>query len=70
MELKRPDPEQAYWGLRAMKTVAMADGALDASELHMRESIQWILGTNTSAGGARSHYAGGSGAVSDVTTGT
>jgi uncharacterized tellurite resistance protein B-like protein len=44
MELKRLDPEQAYWGVRAMKTVAMADGALDASELHM-ESIQRILGT-------------------------
>jgi tellurite resistance protein len=45
MELKTPDPEQAYWGVRAMKSVAMADGALDASELHMVESIQRILGT-------------------------
>ena len=27
MELKIPSPEQAYWGLRAMKTVALADGA-------------------------------------------
>jgi hypothetical protein len=35
MELTIPSPEQAYWGLRAMKTVAMADGALDDSELHM-----------------------------------
>ena len=35
MELKMPSPEQAYWGLRAMKTVAMADGALNASEHHM-----------------------------------
>ena len=39
MELKIPSPEQAYWGLRAIKTVAMADGALDDSELHMLESI-------------------------------
>jgi len=46
MELKRPSSEQAYWGLRAMKTVAMADGALEASEVHMMESIQRILGTN------------------------
>lgn len=46
MELKIPSPEQAYWGLRAMKTVAMADGALDASERHiMMESIQKIFGT-------------------------
>lgn len=45
MELKIPSPEQAYWGLRAMKTVAMADGALNASERHMLESIQRIFGT-------------------------
>ena len=45
MELKMPSPEQAYWGLRAMKTVAMADGALDASELHMMEAVQQIIGT-------------------------
>lgn len=32
MELKMPSPEQAHWGLRAMKTVAMADGALDESD--------------------------------------
>jgi hypothetical protein len=31
MELKVPSPEQAYWGLRAMKTVAQADGTLDDS---------------------------------------
>ncbi|WP_447983197.1 hypothetical protein [Nitrospira sp. Nam74] len=48
MELKKPSPEQAYWGLRAMKTVALADGALDASELHMILSIQRILGTTHS----------------------
>ena len=29
MELKMPTAEQAYWGLRAMKTVALADGVLD-----------------------------------------
>jgi uncharacterized tellurite resistance protein B-like protein len=45
MELKLPSPEQAYWGLRAMKTVAMADGTLDASERHMLESIQRVFGT-------------------------
>jgi uncharacterized tellurite resistance protein B-like protein len=45
MELKLPSPEQAYWGLRAMKTVAMADGTLNASERHMLESIQRIFGT-------------------------
>ncbi len=45
MELKIPSPEQAYWGLRAMKTVAMADGALDASELHMMASVQGVVGT-------------------------
>ena len=45
MELKMPSSEQAYWGLRAMKTVAMADGAIDASEQHMMESIQRIFGT-------------------------
>ncbi len=45
MELKIPSPEQAFWGLRAMKTVAMADGALDASERHMMQSIQRVFGT-------------------------
>ena len=45
MELKIPSPEQAYWGLRAMKTVAMADGTLDASERHMMEAVQRIFGT-------------------------
>jgi len=45
MELKLPNSEQAYWGLRAMKTVAMADGALSASEHHMLESIQRIFDT-------------------------
>jgi tellurite resistance protein len=45
MELKIPSPEQAYWGLRAMKTVAMADGALHASELRMMGAIQEIAGT-------------------------
>ena len=45
MELNIPSAEQAYWGLRAMKTVAMADGALDASERQMLESIQRIFGT-------------------------
>jgi hypothetical protein len=35
MDLKMPSPEQAFRGLRAMKTVAMADGELSASEPHM-----------------------------------
>lgn len=43
MELKMPSPEQAYWGLRAMKTVALADGALDESERHMLEGIPRIF---------------------------
>ncbi|BCA55267.1 hypothetical protein W02_24070 [Nitrospira sp. KM1] len=46
MELRLPTPEQAYWGLRAMKTVALADGVLDESEAHMLTSIQRILGTD------------------------
>ena len=46
MELKMPTVEQAYWGLRAMKTVALADGALDDTERHMLASVQTILGTN------------------------
>jgi hypothetical protein len=46
MELKIPSLEQAYWGLRAMKTVALADGELSASELHMLEAIQRIHGTS------------------------
>jgi tellurite resistance protein len=45
MELKIPSPEQAYWGLRAMKTVALADGMLDDSERHMMEAVQRVFGT-------------------------
>jgi uncharacterized tellurite resistance protein B-like protein len=45
MELKMPSPEQAYWGLRAMKTIAMADGALNESERHMLASVQQVIGT-------------------------
>jgi tellurite resistance protein len=45
MELKIPSPEQAYWGLRAMKTVALADGTLDDAELHLLASVQQIFGT-------------------------
>src|SRR5262245_8600815 len=44
MELKIPSPEQAYWGLRAMKSVALADGTLDDTELHMLASVQQIFG--------------------------
>jgi tellurite resistance protein len=46
MDLKMPAPEQAYWGLRAMKTVALADGALDDAERNMLASVQTILGTS------------------------
>lgn len=45
MELKIPSREQAYWGLRAMKTVALADGTLDDPEMHMMEAVQRIFGT-------------------------
>ena len=48
MELKMPSPEQAYWGLRAMKSVALADGVLDDSERHMMEAVQRIFGTTYS----------------------
>ena len=48
MELKIPTPEQAYWGLRVMKTIALADGALDDSELHMMEVLQRIFATTYS----------------------
>jgi uncharacterized tellurite resistance protein B-like protein len=48
MELKMPSQDQVYWGLRAMKTVALADGALDDSELHMMEAVQRIFGTTYS----------------------
>ena len=41
-----PTAEQAYWGLRAMKTVALADGALDDAERQMLASVQIILGTH------------------------
>lgn len=45
MELRMPNREQAYWGLRAIKTIAMADGALDATELNMLASVQRVIGT-------------------------
>jgi len=45
MELKMPNHEQAYWGLRAMKTIAMADGVLNESERHMLSSVQQVIGT-------------------------
>lgn len=46
MELRIPTAEQAQWGLRAMKTVALADGALDESERHMLEAVQRVFGTD------------------------
>jgi tellurite resistance protein len=54
MELKMPTPEQAYWGLRAMKTVALADGALDDAERKMLASVQTILGTSYAVEGLAS----------------
>ena len=57
MELKIPNPEQAYWGLRAMKTVALADGTLDDAELHMMEAVQRIFGTTHATGTAFSYHA-------------
>lgn len=45
MELKMPNHEQAYWGLRAMKTIAMVDGALKEPERHMLTSVQRVIGT-------------------------
>ncbi|MEK6803630.1 MAG: TerB family tellurite resistance protein [Nitrospirota bacterium] len=47
MELKIPTPEQAYWGLRAMKTVALADGTLDDSERQVMAAVQRVFGTRT-----------------------
>lgn len=46
MELRIPTSEQAWWGLRAMKTVALADGALDESERQMLEAVQRVFGTD------------------------
>lgn len=46
MEFKRPTSEQAYWGLRAMKTVALVDGRFDEAERHMLQSIQRVLQTD------------------------
>lgn len=45
MEFKLPSHEQAYWGLRAMMTVAMADGEPNEAERHMLESVQRVIGT-------------------------
>lgn len=45
MDLKIPTSEQARWGLRAMKTVALADGALNDSERQMLEAVQRVFGT-------------------------
>jgi len=48
MELKMPNHEQAYWGLRAMKTVALADGTLSDAEQRLLESVQRMHGTSYS----------------------
>ncbi|MBV6470618.1 MAG: hypothetical protein NBKEAIPA_02534 [Nitrospirae bacterium] len=45
MELKIPTAEQAWWGLRAMKSVALADGVLDESERQVMEAVQRVFGT-------------------------
>jgi hypothetical protein len=61
MELKIPSQEQAYWGLRAMKTVALADEVLDDSERHLLASIQRIFGTTHEVEQLPPIYTGGSG---------
>lgn len=44
MEFTVPTPEQGIFGLRAMKTVAQADGELDASELAMLHAGKELCG--------------------------
>lgn len=46
MEFKIPTREQAHWGLRAMKTIAVADGPLNKSERNMLEAVQRVFGTS------------------------
>lgn len=46
MELKMPTHEQAYWGLRAMNTVALADRDVTASEICLLEAVQRMHGTS------------------------
>ncbi len=46
MELKMPSRQQSYWGLRALKTVALADGSLNASEVGLLEAVQRMHGTD------------------------
>ena len=41
-----PSAAEAFQTLRALKTVALADGALDESECHMLRSIQRVLRTD------------------------
>ncbi len=65
MELKMPTAEQAHWGLRAMKTVALADGALDDAERHMLASVQTILGTIMRSKNLAARHAGGAGLCID-----
>lgn len=48
MELKMPTQEQAYWGLRAIKTIALADGEMTASERNLLEAVQRMHGTTFS----------------------
>lgn len=45
MELRIPTSEQAWWGLRAMKSVALSDGRLDESERQVMEAVQRVFGT-------------------------
>ena len=45
MEFQMPNPREAHHGLRAMKSVALADGALSFAERAMMTSIQEIFGT-------------------------
>lgn len=44
MDFMLPSPEQGLYGLRALKTVGMADGALDQSEIAMLHAARELTG--------------------------
>lgn len=46
MEIHKPDPAVVPFGLRAMKMIAMADGAFSPEERRLIESAQAAFGTN------------------------
>ena len=45
MEFQMPNPRQVEAGLRALKTVGLADGSLGEAERTMLDSVQQIMGT-------------------------